>query len=345
MDTAGFYPQDTETTLGEIFDMFPSLGRSSCVATKASAEVKPHFSLSRQSVVEQCNQSLERLGLDCIDLFYLQAADINTDINDTLDGIAELHQAEKITEFGLSNYPAWAVVDIWHRCKSRGMIMPTVYQGMYNILTRDLEREIIPVLREFGLRLYVYNPLAGGLLSGRYSSLEAVTSATEGRFSEEFDTAYGGGVKAGTVVYRNRYAKPQICEGLDVLRKACAPADVVEEPKVVEDTTKIVDGRKVRLVVSESAARPKVLEMANIALRWLIHHSCLAKGDGVILGVSKNAHLTANLGAWQGGALDDVLLEACNEAWERARPACQSYFQGYMSKRGPDLYLESDLFG
>ena len=55
--------------------------------------------------------------------------------------------------------------------KNRGMVLPTVYQGAYNVITRDMEREIVPVARHFGLRLYMYNPLAGGLLSGRYKML------------------------------------------------------------------------------------------------------------------------------------------------------------------------------
>merc|ERR1712136_365875 len=115
-----------------------------------------------QSATEQCETSLEKLGLDCLDLLYLHWPDVKTDVNDTLDGIEHLHTSGKIREFGLSNYPAWAVVDIWYRCKVRGMVLPTVYQGIFNVVTRDMEREIFPVAREFGLRLYMYNPLAAG---------------------------------------------------------------------------------------------------------------------------------------------------------------------------------------
>merc|ERR1719482_614432 len=92
IDTGGFSSGTAEDTLGELFDTFPSLQRSTSVASKASANVKPHLSLSRKSVIEQCDASLDKLGLDCLDVFYLQAPDVNTDINDTLDGIAELHK-------------------------------------------------------------------------------------------------------------------------------------------------------------------------------------------------------------------------------------------------------------
>ena len=337
IDTARVYQAitpdgDTETTLGQSFDAFPSLLSRCTLATKAAKQVAPHFSLSKVSVLEQCNTSLQKLGVGCIDLFYLHAPDVETDVNDTLEGIAQLHSEGKIKEFGLSNYPAWAVVDIWHRCKARGMVLPTVYQGAYSVIARDMEREIVPVARQFGLRLYMYNPLAGGLLTGRYKTLDDIAQATSGRFSSDFDDAFGRGVKAGTEIYRKRYGNGALFEGVSILLESCglngsgAPA----EPAVIEDTTSMIDGRRVRVVVSESAAPQKAsVSMADIALRWLIHHSMLTNGDGIILGVSKDTQLVANLAAWQGGPLPADQLEACERAWEAARPGCEAYFRGY----------------
>merc|ERR1719221_260889 len=188
IDTARIYQYatpdgDTETVLGKIFAANPEVRPAIRIATKANPLVKPHMSLSKKSVVEQCEVSLQKLGLDYVDLFYLHSPDIKTDLEDTLSGVDELHKEGKIKEFGLSNYPAWAVVDIWHRCKNKGMVLPTVYQGMYNVITRDFESEIVPVAREFGLRLYMYNPLAAGVLTGRYTTIDDLASASEGRFS------------------------------------------------------------------------------------------------------------------------------------------------------------------
>lgn len=312
IDTARIYQHatpdgDTETTIGDAYMESPSLKKGFALATKANSMMAPHYSLSKQSVIEQCDTSLEKLGLDCVALFYLHFPDIKTDINDTLDGIDELHKAGKIKEFGLSNYPAWAVVDIWHRCKNRGMVLPTVYQGMYNVITRDMEREIVPVARQFGMRLYMYNPLAGGLLTGRYSKVEDLAKVTEGRFSSEFDRGHGEKVKAAEI-YRKRYSNDQIFAAIEILQKVCAP--------------------KVQETAAESPQEPG-LPMAEVALRWLIHHSYLAKGDGIILGVSKQTQLSANLEAWHAGPLPDHIVEACNAAWEAARPACEPYFRGY----------------
>ncbi|VTJ50722.1 Hypothetical predicted protein [Marmota monax] len=67
----------------------------------------------------------------------------------------------KFLELGLSNYAAWEVAEICTLCKSNGWILPTVYQGMYNATTRQVETELFPCLRQFGLRFYAFNPLAG----------------------------------------------------------------------------------------------------------------------------------------------------------------------------------------
>lgn len=172
------------------------------------------------------------------------------------------------------------------------MVLPTVYQGMYNIVTRDMEREIVPVAREFGLRLYMYNPLAAGILAGRYSNKEALEGSTEGRFSQEFGAA---------ALYRSRYGKDPILESAEILRTACA---------------------------AESQ------EMDAVALRWLIHHSLLAPGDGIIIGVSKESQLVRNLAAWQGGPLSPELVAACDNAWKVAKPVCESYFRGFGAQPG-----------
>jgi len=223
-------------------------------------------------------------------------------IDDTLSAIAELHRAGKFKEFALSNFPAWKVVDIYHRCRARGMVVPTVYQGMYNIITRDMERELLPAVRELGMRLYMYNPLAGGLLSGRYTKVEDLQNAKVGRFSPEFDRAFGAAVKAGKL-YQARYGKQEFFQALGVLATACKEARI---------------------------------SMSDAALRWLLHHSLLSRahGDGVIFGVSSMVHLESNLAAWHAGPLPPAVRESCDVAWAVAAPACESYFRGYGAKPG-----------
>ena len=72
------------------------------------------------------------------------------------------------------------VVDIWHICKN-GWLQPTVYQGRYNGLSRNVELELFPAIRKLGIRFYAYNPLAGGMLTGKHLNYEELPQ--QGRFA------------------------------------------------------------------------------------------------------------------------------------------------------------------
>ena len=93
-------------------------------------------------------------------------------IEDTLAEVHELHKEGKFKSLGLSNFQAWEVAHIYHTCKANGYVTPTVYQGMYNAITRDVEKELLPCLRKLGISFYAYNPLAGGVLTGKHSGGE-----------------------------------------------------------------------------------------------------------------------------------------------------------------------------
>ena len=104
---------------------------------------------------------------------------------------------------------SWQVAEIYHICQRNGWVKPTVYQGMYNAITRDVEKELFPCLRNYDMRFYAYNILAGGMLTGRYTALES--EAPAGRFARpEF-------VK----LYLPRYYKQAYIEALQPIRDAC----------------------------------------------------------------------------------------------------------------------------
>ena len=113
--------------------------------------------------------------------------------------------------FGLSNYAAWQVAEIVEICRAEGWMTPSVYQGMYNALTRDVERELFACLRYFDIAFYAYNPLAGGLLTGRYTSIDSLPA--EGRFVDRDN-------------YLERYWKQEYFDALQVLFEACAARDL-----------------------------------------------------------------------------------------------------------------------
>ena len=169
LDSAYVYNEGAaEAMLGAILQDMPDS------ALRVATKVHPRITgrLDRDAVFTQLDESLRRLCRKSIDILYLHFPDPGTPVENALEAVAELHAQGKVLELGLSNYPAWLVVDIWHLCKEQGWPRPSVYQGRYNGLSRNVEKELLPALRKLGMRFYAYNPLAGGLLAGRYTSFE-----------------------------------------------------------------------------------------------------------------------------------------------------------------------------
>ncbi|KAG8431744.1 hypothetical protein GDO86_020159 [Hymenochirus boettgeri] len=152
---------ETERVLGSL-----GLGPEVKLATKANPW--DGKTLKAESVRQQLETSLQRLKTPSVHLFYLHAPDHQTPIEETLAACQQLYQQGKFKELGLSNYTAWEVMEIYCICKHKNWVLPTVYQGMYNATTRQVETELLPCLRQLGMRFYAYNPLAGGLLTGKY---------------------------------------------------------------------------------------------------------------------------------------------------------------------------------
>ncbi len=129
--------------------------------------------LSRATLLEACDASLERLGTDYVDVYYLHVPDPKTPIDETLDAIAELLEKKKIRAWGVSNYAAWQILEMIHRADTKGggpkLPRPVIAQQLYNVLIRQLDVEYFAFARKYGIHTTVYNPLAGGLLSGKHS--------------------------------------------------------------------------------------------------------------------------------------------------------------------------------
>ena len=203
LDTAYVYNDgQCEKLLGEALK---SIGRDKVrIATKVNPRITGR--LDGEAAFSQLTESLERLGTDYADTFYLHFPDPNTPVDSVLSACGELHRQGKFRELGLSNFPAWLVADVWHRCDRNGWVRPTVYEGMYNPLTRKAETELDRALDAFGLRYCAYNPLAGGLLTGRYGGFEEEPS--DGRFTHRPN-------------YQKRYWKQSYFDAVDLLKPVC----------------------------------------------------------------------------------------------------------------------------
>ena len=124
--------------------------------------------LDRSSVLRGCDASLKRLGVDHIDLYYLHMPDERTPIGETLAACQELVEAGKVRHLALSNYAAWQVVDAVHLARTNGWPPVRALQPMYNLLARRIEEEYVDCTEHLDLSNLVYNPLAGGLLTGKH---------------------------------------------------------------------------------------------------------------------------------------------------------------------------------
>lgn len=201
LDTAYVYNDGScERLLGEVL---PGLERPYRIATKVNPRITGK--LDGAAAYLQVNESLARLRLDRVDTVYLHFPDPATPVESVLAAMEDLHEQGKFTELGLSNFPAWMVADVWHLCDRRGWVKPTVYEGIYNPLTRKAEGELNDCLNHFGLRFCAYNPLAGGLLTGRYRAYEE--APTDGRFTHRPN-------------YQKRYWKKSCFEGMEIIQAA-----------------------------------------------------------------------------------------------------------------------------
>ena len=105
-------------------------------------------------------------------MWYLHGPDRTTPYEETLRAVNELYKEGKFKRFGISNYMSWEVAEIVYICRQNGYIQPTAYQGIYNAIHRNVEPELFPCLRKFGISFYEFNPLGGGFFTGRYRSID-----------------------------------------------------------------------------------------------------------------------------------------------------------------------------
>lgn len=201
LDTAYVYNEgNCERLLGEVL---PGLDRPFKIATKVNPRISGK--LDADAAYKQVKESLERMKLPMVDTVFLHFPDPATPVEGVLGAMADLHDQGKYKELGLSNFPAWMVADVWHICDKHGWIKPTVFEGVYNPLTRRAEAELNDCLNNSCMRFYAYNPMCGGLLTGKYGSFD--DAPTDGRFTHRPN-------------YQGRYWKKSFFDAVDLIKAA-----------------------------------------------------------------------------------------------------------------------------
>ena len=148
---------------------------------------------SRQHLLDAVDASLKRLGTDYLDLYQLHYDDLHTPLDETLAALDTIVRSGRARCAGVSNFQAWRLARAIGRCENHGWVCPVAVQPRYNLLFRQIERDLVPLCREEGLAVLCYNPLAGGLLSGKH------------RFDAQAESNSRFGAIRGAGLYKDRY--------------------------------------------------------------------------------------------------------------------------------------------
>ena len=141
--------------------------------------------LSRGHVIKQIEGSLERMGIDHIDLLVLHKTDFTTPMEETLAALQTAVEHGKVRHIGVSNWNAWQAARAIQYQRDHRMAPFVAGQFLYNAVARDIELDVLPMMSEMGAGLMAWSPLAGGLLSGKYDP--AKLEEGEGRLAEGGD--------------------------------------------------------------------------------------------------------------------------------------------------------------
>jgi aryl-alcohol dehydrogenase (NADP+) len=184
------------------------------VATKCFGQMGPKpwdQGMSRKHIVEAIDASLGRLQTDYVDLYQLHGFDPTTPIDEALEGLDTVVRAGKVRYVGVSNWMAHRVARALGRSELKGYARIDSVQPRYNLIFRAFERDLLPLCAEEGVAVIPYNPLAGGLLTGKHRLED---KPNEGRFNLG---------RAGAM-YQQRYWHEREFEAVAALKEVAAEA-------------------------------------------------------------------------------------------------------------------------
>ncbi len=173
VDTADVYSEgQAELTLGRSLKNLGIARKDLVIATKVfgrTGKGRNDAGASRGHIMDGVEESLRRLQTDYIDLYQIHGTDLVTPIEETLRALNTLVEQGKVRYIGVSNWHAWRIMKAQGIAELKNLAKFDTLQAYYSIAGRDLEREIVPVLEDQKIGLLVWSPLAGGLLSGKFS--------------------------------------------------------------------------------------------------------------------------------------------------------------------------------
>ncbi|MEZ0111751.1 aryl-alcohol dehydrogenase-like predicted oxidoreductase [Catenulispora sp. EB89] len=229
---------------------------------------KVHFSLdgernhggnSRRYITRAVEDSLRRLQTDWIDLYQIHRPDPKTDIEETLGVLTDLVRAGKIRSFGSSTFPAEQTVEAWHVAERRGLMKFRTEQPPYSILSRDIERALLPTAQRLNMGVLTWSPLAWGFLSGKYRRGTDVdfTAGRAALRADRFDPT----LPANAAKYDAVEDLVKLADDLGVTLPQLATAFPLAHPAV---TSVIIGPRTMEQLESSLAGQHLVLDDATL---------------------------------------------------------------------------------
>ena len=170
-DTADMYSLGaSEEVLGRALKDFGPGREKLVIATKVfypMGEGPDERGLSRKHIMAAIDASLQRLGIDCVDLYQIHRFDADTPIEETLEALHDVVRAGKARYLGASSMPAWQFAKLLYTADANGWTRFVTMQNHYNLMYREEEREMIPFCLDQGIGVLPWSPLARGLLAGK----------------------------------------------------------------------------------------------------------------------------------------------------------------------------------
>ncbi len=188
IDTANVYHEgESERLVGAAIARLGLRRESLVLATKARGRTGPgpnDAGLTRKHLLASIDASLQRLGTDYVDLYQIHGVDRATPLEETVQALGDIVRSGKVRYVGFCNLPAWTAMKALAIADRLGVARFVSGQMYYSIAGRDIEREIAPLAQDEGLAILPWSPLAGGLLSGKFS---ADAKGPEGARRTSFD--------------------------------------------------------------------------------------------------------------------------------------------------------------
>jgi len=199
---------------------------------------------SRRNILLSVDKSLERLQTDWLDILYLHHWDADTDLEQTLGAVTSLVEQGRVMYLGLSNFSAWQTMKTLAMAESAGYAPPVCIQPMYNLVKRQAEVELMPLAEWENLSVFPYNPLAAGLLTGKYQRHETGRLNANEMYKERYKNAQYWEVAERFVKYAddNGYSPAALAMAWVASHPAVtAPILGVRNLEQMNDTMKFLD--------------------------------------------------------------------------------------------------------